>query len=107
MKNYLPSELQVADKLLEQLGVPRPYTLQEEVMTLNLLKIALYRKLKTNQSNRPISRKTVAHKICSQIYAERRHNNPVAPRELCFVDWRDDLDSNCQNCQKCCKLEGN
>jgi hypothetical protein len=78
--------------LLEVLGVPGPYSLKEQITTIELLKLALESRIKSPRQSGYISMKEVANNICTEIYADRLRQQYSYPRQLFFLDWRDDLE---------------
>jgi hypothetical protein len=93
MAKYQRNQLDAADELLKLLGIPGPYTLKEKVKILEVSKAAIEGRLRGSLESCYISVKEVAYKICQDIYAERRQQKYSSPRELYFLDWREDLES--------------
>lgn len=93
MAKYHFSQLEAADEFLHLLGIPGPYTFKEKVRTLEVSKTAIEARLSGSLESCYISIKEVANKICNTIYADRLKQRYSFPRELCFLDWRDDLES--------------
>lgn len=93
MANYDFSQLEAADEFLHLLGIPGPYTFKEKVRTFEVSKIAIEARLNGSFESCYISIKEVANKIYNTIYADRLKQQYSLPRELCFLDWRDDLEA--------------
>ena len=92
MEEYQTNQWESAEKLLEVLGVPGPYSLKEQITTIELLKLALESRIKSPRQSGYISMKEVANNICTEIYADRLRQQYSYPRQLFFLDWRDDLE---------------
>ncbi len=93
MQRNQMNQLEAADEFLKLLGIPGPYTFKEKVKILELSKIAIEGRLRGSLESCYISIKEVAYKICKDIYAERLKQKYSSQRELCFLDWREDLES--------------
>ena len=100
MERYQISQLEAAGEFLNLLGIPGPYTFKEKIRTIEVSKLAIEGRLRGSLENYYIPIKDVANKICKAIYAERLKRQRNATREICFVDWRDDLElsSSIANC---------
>jgi len=92
MERYQISQLEAAGEFLNLLGIPGPYTFKEKVRTIEVSKSAMEGRLRGSFESCYIPIKDVANKICKAIYAERLKRQRNATREICFVDWRDDLE---------------
>jgi hypothetical protein len=92
MERYQISQLEAAGEFLNLLGIPGPYTFKEKVRTIEVSKAAIEGRLRGSLENCYVSIKEVANKICKDIYAERVKRQKRVPREIPFVDWRDDLE---------------
>ncbi|MEW6494330.1 MAG: hypothetical protein AB1589_17720 [Cyanobacteriota bacterium] len=93
MIKYQTNQLEAADEFLRLLGIPGPYTFKEKIRTLEVSQVAVESRLHGSLESCYISIREVATKICKDIYADRLKQKYSYPRELCFVDWRDDLES--------------
>ncbi len=92
MLRYQINQLEAAGEFLSLLGIPEPYTFNEKVRTIEVSKEAIEGRIRGSLESYYISMKEVANKICQDIYAERVKRQKKSPRDVYFVDWRDDLE---------------